>query len=1706
MKGVKRYLSLFLSLAMLIAYTPAFVFAGTETADAEVTEQVLDTAEEQAAEETAPAATEEAVPEEEPQEDVVEDSAEETPVKGEKAVLRGAAKGASMSYTCAEPLVFTEGISEGWTTYDDDDNEYYYFDLSSEDIFRTGDVLTLNGVKYTYDGDSFADSEGNVIDLDELSWSDNQYDSHWTPGTKNAKITLSYWSEADEENISCDIYVSINALKISFEFAEPLNLIENADGDTCYEQIYDETSDEWEEVTYFRYDIPSVYTEGNKLTVNDVVYTCNDDDEYVSPDGDIIEAWDIDISDNQSYKNQWSRTNPGKITVEYRNKSFVIDAVIHENPIKTIKFEFKEPLEFIEGCNGYDNGDYFYYYTPGTWSTGNTLTINGTDVYTSRYDDETGDMVYRNSEGKKIDADDIDMFTDQSSENPWTLTNKGHITVRYQGREYVIEVTVQPNPVKTVSFEFKEPVVLLEGIDGYESSYGEYDYETGETVEKKYFRYYYPNIYNSGNKLTVNGEVYTFKYDKKLGKRVFRNADGSKTLNEKYLDYSDNQSYENQWSTSNPGKLTVTYMGHTCEATVTIQKNPVTSISFEPAEPFEVYEKASGYMYEDEIYDEETGGEKDVTYFRYYEPSIYKQGSKLIVNGKAYTYDAEARAFINGSDKIDRYDVDAYSDQSYSNQWSKSNPGKITIKYMNNECTLQVKVVDNPVKNIEFKLAEPVSITEYTRGYMCNDSIKQADGSYTDVKYFYYYTPSVFREGSKLIVDGVEYTYRYNDEHPAYVSENEDVIFIDDAEGYPDIERTTDQSAENPWTPSNPGHITITYMGREAVVPVTINKSNVTSVSYEPVEPLTVYENWDGYWEDDDDDGDGYFRYEEPFRVRAGDKLIVNGTVYTCERYAFPEGDGYYYGYNFVSADGQTIDRDEIDYTDNQSYENQWSKTNPGKVTLSYGGKSTELTVNVINWPIDSITFQQASVPRIMENTHGYYDEDSYDEDYYHYEFPGFSAGDKLTVNYNDGRGSVTYTAKDVTDDGYTYLGFVSPDGKDVIDTEMFDWDSDQYDDPWGVGDHEFTINYLDKKAKFKVTIYESDVAAISFAGTEPVTVYEGYGNEEESVDDEKYFDYSLVEVYHAGDKLTVTHKNGTKTVYTYKQIGTNGRYAFLDANGNEIADTPDIFEDQYFEPWKPGANNTMTLNCFGLTAEVPVVIKENPVASITPALTHPVIVKSENAAYRRDLYGKIYKHYYISRYYSSGSESLFLVDGDKVVVKFKDGTQKTFTYSVKANWFLDENGKYADLLEYEENQYKEHWVKGGANPIYMTYLGVKSTPLRAMIDEVIEVKSIADATVTQAGKAEYNGGEPVEASFDVVLGGRNLVEGYDYTVSYENNVNIGTGIATLHGINSFDGTKRVEFTISPKAVTPVVTLDQTEFEYNGTEQRPNVTVTVDGKPVDADLTWPTASVSGGTYTVTATLKGNYTGTGSATYVIKVSPADQAAADAAGKAAEAKAATSEAAKKASEAADAATAAAAASKASPAAVSAAKDSVAAANEYLNKANEAKAAADAALESAKATGKQALIEAAEKAVNAAAADVTAAEQAVSAASAALEKAEDDAWKGVYDKKLPKLKIKKPSSKKTSITAKWTKLTKKQIKKSKASKIEIWVSTSKKFSRKTTVTKTTSKTKSSYTVKKLKKNKKYYVKVRPIKYVGGIKHVGKWSSVKTIKTKKK
>ena len=97
-----------------------------------------------------------------------------------------------------------------------------------------------------------------------------------------------------------------------------------------------------------------------------------------------------------------------------------------------------------------------------------------------------------------------------------------------------------------------------------------------------------------------------------------------------------------------------------------------------------------------------------------------------------------------------------------------------------------------------------------------------------------------------------------------------------------------------------------------------------------------------------------------------------------------------------------------------------------------------------------------------------------------------------------------------------------------------------------------------------------------------------------------------------------------------------------------------------------------------------------------------------------------------------------------------------------------------------------------------------------------------------------------------------------------------------------------------------------------------------------------------------------------------------------------------------------------------------------------------------------------------------------------------------------------IKTVKAAKKALTIKWKKQSKKMSSK-RITGYEVWISTSSKFTKKTTqkaIVKGYKKT--SYKFTKLKAKKKYYIKVRTYRTISGVKYYSTWSKMKTKKTK--
>ena len=115
-----------------------------------------------------------------------------------------------------------------------------------------------------------------------------------------------------------------------------------------------------------------------------------------------------------------------------------------------------------------------------------------------------------------------------------------------------------------------------------------------------------------------------------------------------------------------------------------------------------------------------------------------------------------------------------------------------------------------------------------------------------------------------------------------------------------------------------------------------------------------------------------------------------------------------------------------------------------------------------------------------------------------------------------------------------------------------------------------------------------------------------------------------------------------------------------------------------------------------------------------------------------------------------------------------------------------------------------------------------------------------------------------------------------DISVTYENNINVGTATIIYTGKNNYTGEIRKNFKITEASITDDMIANIPSVTYNTRAHTPDVTVTFEGSTFegstleagkDYDVAY-TNNINAGTATVTVTGKGNFTGTASKTFTI----------------------------------------------------------------------------------------------------------------------------------------------------------------------------------------------------------------------------------------------
>ncbi|MCC8044920.1 MAG: CAP domain-containing protein, partial [Clostridiales bacterium] len=217
------------------------------------------------------------------------------------------------------------------------------------------------------------------------------------------------------------------------------------------------------------------------------------------------------------------------------------------------------------------------------------------------------------------------------------------------------------------------------------------------------------------------------------------------------------------------------------------------------------------------------------------------------------------------------------------------------------------------------------------------------------------------------------------------------------------------------------------------------------------------------------------------------------------------------------------------------------------------------------------------------------------------------------------------------------------------------------------------------------------------------------------------------------------------------------------------------------------------------------------------------------------------------------------------------DGTAKKPTVSVSyGDRSLTAGTDYN--LSYSDN------VNAGTATVTITGTGYYT----GSVDQTFTIspKSLTESMVELDTSASYTyDGAAKEASITVtdaaiVTDTTTLTNGTDYTLSYSNNINAGTATVTISGVGNYTGSVEQSFTIDPAAISDAaVAVASGDYVYNGTAQKPSVTVMTDSASLtegtDYTVTSYDNNVNAGTATVTVTGTGNYTGSTSGEFTIE---------------------------------------------------------------------------------------------------------------------------------------------------------------------------------------------------------------------------------------------
>lgn len=374
--------------------------------------------------------------------------------------------------------------------------------------------------------------------------------------------------------------------------------------------------------------------------------------------------------------------------------------------------------------------------------------------------------------------------------------------------------------------------------------------------------------------------------------------------------------------------------------------------------------------------------------------------------------------------------------------------------------------------------------------------------------------------------------------------------------------------------------------------------------------------------------------------------------------------------------------------------ENLW-KAGSHKYLLTYlpVNLTCYMDVTVVKNPVDSISAVITGKNSFYENTHGYINKDENGEEYYYYSADWIMREifmPTLTVNYNDGRGSVTVKYGD-------WDSFQEQTGYHI---EISD---SQYTKHWTLGENTLTLSCLGIECELPFTIKEFPIKSISAAATATIAEGDTY-TRHITYEDGSEISYEYYEPELTHPTITLTLPDNTTEVYEWE-------------NYYEISEKYGLHP--YFESeqsadvkWEAGVH-TATV-CFGnLTADFEVEIIGNPIESFSVIPTKKLI-ENINGVNGEDENGNSYFNYYI------------FDTQPRYIIKLKNENEPRIYESWQSYQIYQDFGTSVSIID---NQSYNNQFKLGKNTLEAKFMGLTT-------DYVFEITEnpISEITVKPNG------------------------------------------------------------------------------------------------------------------------------------------------------------------------------------------------------------------------------------------------------------------------------------------------------------------------------------------------------------------------------------